>query len=75
MDNQETKKMVRKILKTTSVLIKNTAQEKYIELGINTNGKSYSIIRGRFGNKGRKQIKKFKWKKTAMDAAVKLLTV
>ena len=75
MKDDESEKMVRKILKTTSVLISNSAENKFIELVINSNGKSYTIIRGKLGNKGRKQIKHFKWKKTAMNAAVKLITV
>eukprot|EP01084_Bolivina_argentea_P305002 526848_1 len=67
-------KTISDTLKRTSVLLQNIKHNKFIEVGINSNGKSYSSIKGKLGTNGKKQIKHFKHKKTAFKAAVKLLT-
>ena len=75
----EYEKLFRKTLKSTSVLLQNTKQEKFIEVVLNNNinrrSNSYSFIKGNFGQKGRTQTRYFKYKKTAIDEAIKLLIV
>eukprot|EP01083_Nonionella_stella_P026414 72690_1 len=64
----------RATLKRTSILLQNTKQDKFVEIGMNSDNKSYSIIKGKLGSKGKKQIKHFKSKKNAWNVAVKALT-
>ena len=57
-----------KMLKSTSVLLQNKQQQKFIEVVINASSKSFSFIRGKFDDKAtkqNKQTKSFKYKKSA----------
>merc|ERR1712113_245338 len=65
-------KLLKEMLKKSSVLLQDEDEKLKIEIVVNDN-KSYSMIKGKIGNKGRKQNKKFKSKKQAFDAALNIL--
>ena len=69
----EDREKLHKLLNESFVLLESEEENKFIELSINDDDKSYTMRRGKIGNKGRKSTKKFKSSREAMDSAIEFL--